>query len=317
MKTSINCPLKKSSSLLHLPKYCVMRLLTVFFLLVPLISNAQNKHYDRLEMLYDQGHYKKVLRISTRMLNKKEHQTSLLPNYYKELAQLQLFRNEDWRNKNPNALEQSAKIFVELKASDKDGRVFKAHAYEIQSLKRDYDLFLEELEQNKVINARLIDEVRKAYSLLFSKIDDIKDSNDKVKSPPLISDISDLRRKIVAFAYKYQGTKYRSGGSDSNGFDCSGFVSFVFNEFKIELPRISRDQQKLSTPLKVLDLQAGDLIFFASGSGVNHVGIVVENKNGFITMIHSSTSQGIVVTDIDNSNYWKSRIHSYGTFLKD
>jgi cell wall-associated NlpC family hydrolase len=47
------------------------------------------------------------------------------------------------------------------------------------------------------------------------------------------------------------------------------------------------------------------------------VGIVVDNKNGFITMIHSSTSQGIVVTDIDTSNYWKNRVHSYGTFLKD
>lgn len=294
-----------------------MRLLFTTLLLIPLVVFAQNKHYDRLEMLYDQGHYKKVLRAANKLLKDEAHQQAILPNYYKSLAQLQLFRNEKWRRRNPEALELATQLFLDMKTRDKDGKVFKAHLYEIQSLKRDYDAFIEELEQDKKSHTKLLDAVRKAYNRLFSNVEDIKDGKDKISSPPVITNVSDLRKNIVTFAFKFQGAKYRSGGNDPNGFDCSGFVNFVFNEFKIDLPRISRDQQKLATPLKAESVQPGDLVFFASGSGVNHVGIVIENKNGFITMIHSSTSQGIVITDIDTSNYWKSRVHSYGTFLKD
>lgn len=294
-----------------------MRFLLLSFLLFPLVNFAQNKQYDKLEMLYDQGHYNKVLRNSNKLLRKSEHQQAILPHYYKSLAQLQLFRNEKWRKRNPKALEDAVKLFLDVKTRDKDGKIFKAHLFEIQSLKRDYDYFLEELEQDKTSNAQLIERIKSIYPSLFLNVAEIKDSNDKVTAPPVAINISDLRKNLIKFAYKYQGTKYRSGGNDPNGFDCSGFVNFVFNEFKMDLPRISRDQQKSATPLKAAEVQPGDLVFFASGSGVNHVGIVVENKNGFITMIHSSTSQGIVVTDIDTSNYWKNRVHSYGTFLKD
>ena len=294
-----------------------MRFILLLFCVFPFVSLSQNKQYDKLEMLYDQGHYRKVLRSSNRLLRNSEHQQAILPNYYNSLAKLQLFRNEKWRKRNSNALTEASKQFIEARNRDKDGKVFQAHIFEIQSLKRDYDYFIEELEQNKKTNTKLLAEVRKVYELLFGNVDDLQDTQKEIISEPLVANVTDLRKNLVKFAFKYQGTKYRSGGDDPNGFDCSGFVSFVYNEFKIDVPRISRDQQKLARPLKIQDVQPGDLVFFASGAGVNHVGIVVENKNGFITMIHSSTSQGIVVTDIDTSKYWKSRVHSYGAFLKD
>ena len=298
-------------------KQITMRLLFILFLFAPLSLWAQVKQYDKLEMLYDQGHYKKVLRNANKLLKKPEHQNAILPVYYKSLAELQLFRVEKWRKRNPSAFSEASKQLVELRSKDKDGKVLKIHAFEIQSLKRDYDYFLEELQQNKKANSKIIAELNKGYAEVFQNIDDIQDSKDKNTAPPLTADISDLRKKIVSFAYKFQGTKYRSGGEDPNGFDCSGFVSYVFSEFKISLPRISRDMQKSSTPLKIIDVQPGDLVFFDSGAGGNHVGLVAENKNGFVTMIHSSTSQGIVLTDIETSNYWKTRLHSFGTFLKD
>ena len=295
----------------------IMRLVVAFLFLLPFASFSQNKHYDKLEMLYDQGHYKKVLRSSEKLLRKTEHQDAILPHYYKSIAQLQLLRNEKWRKRNSEAIQDATKLFQEVKKRDKDGKIFKAHSYEIQSLKKDYDYFLESLEQDKKQNAKLIETIRGIYTIIFADFEFIEEKTEKFKNPPLVSNISDLRKNIVQFAFKHQGIKYKSGGNDPNGFDCSGFVNFVFNEYKMELPRISRDQQKMSTPLKAMDTQPGDLVFFASGNGVNHVGIVVENKNGFITMIHSSSSQGIVVTEIDTSNYWKNRIHSYGTFFKE
>ena len=293
-----------------------MRLIIFTILLAPFIALAQNRDFDRLEILYDQGHYKKVLRRANKLANKPEYVNAVLPSYYRSMAMLQLYRNEKWRRRNPSALEAGVQLFLDMKKRDADGLVFAAHIYEIQSLKRDYDYFLEELEQDKKKNAQLITEIRSAYAKLFSGVKDIQDAQPTLTSPPQMANISDTRRRIVEFAYKHVGVKYRSGGNDPNGFDCSGFVSFVFNEFKIDLPRISGDQQKKAVPLKVLDVQPGDLVFFANGANVNHVGIVVENKNGIVTMIHASSSKGIAVTEINTSNYWNNRVHSYGTFLR-
>jgi peptidoglycan DL-endopeptidase CwlO len=286
-----------------------------FIFLIPFSLFSQNRDFDRLELLYDQGHYKKVLRRATKLSSKPAFENSVLPSYYRSMAMLQLYRNEKWRRRNPKALEEGLSLFLEMKKRDVDGSVFSAHIYEIQSLKRDYDYFIEELEQDKKKNAKLITDVRAAYSKLFTGVQDIQDALPTISAPPLVN-ISDTRRKIVEFAYKHVGIKYRSGGNDPNGFDCSGFVSFVFNEFKIDLPRISGDQQKSAIPLKILDVQPGDLVFFANGANVNHVGIVVENKNGIVTMIHASSSKGIVVTEINTSNYWNNRVHSYGTYLR-
>jgi len=293
-----------------------MRLLFIFFIFCPILSFAQNRDFDKLEILYDQGHYKKVLRNASKLMSKPEYSNSVLPSYYKAMSMLQLYRNDKWRRRNPKALDEGVTLFLEMKKRDGEGKVFAAHVYEIQALKRDYDYFIEVLEQDTKKNAALISSVRMAYSKLFSGVQDMQDLKPASATPPPLTDISDLRKNIVAFAYKYVGKKYRSGGTDPSGFDCSGFVTFVFTEFKIDLPRISRDQQKKASPLKVGDVQPGDLVFFANGADVNHVGIVTQNKNGIVSMIHSSSSQGIVVTEINTSNYWKNRVHSYGTFIK-
>lgn len=293
-----------------------MRVALFFLCMLPIFVQAQNKDFDNLEILYDQGHYKKVLRKATKLISKPGNEQAILPSYYRSMALLQLYRNDKWRKRNSKAIEECVRLFLETKKRDVDGRVFAAHIYEIQSLKRDYDYFIAELEQNTKKNTKLIADVRAAYNQLFTDVQDIRDVQQSVVVPPMQADLLDVRKRLVEFAYKYVGVKYRSGGTDPNGFDCSGFVTFVFKQFEIEVPRISRDQQKKSSPLKVGDVQPGDLVFFANGANVNHVGIVVQNKNGIVTMVHSSTSQGIVITEINTSTYWNNRVHSYGTFLK-
>lgn len=293
-----------------------MRVALFFLCMLPVFVHAQNKDFDNLEILYDQGHYKKVLRKATKLISKPGNEQAILPSYYRSMALLQLYRNDKWRKRNSKAIEEGVRLFLETKKRDVDGRVFAAHIYEIQSLKRDYDYFIAELEQNTKKNTKFIAEVRAAYNQLFTDVQDIRDVQQSVVVPPMQADLLDVRKRLVEFAYKYVGVKYRSGGTDPNGFDCSGFVTFVFKQFEIEVPRISRDQQKKSSPLKVGDVQPGDLVFFANGANVNHVGIVVQNKNGIVTMVHSSTSQGIVITEINTSTYWNNRVHSYGTFLK-
>ncbi|HEY9561480.1 MAG TPA: C40 family peptidase [Anseongella sp.] len=114
--------------------------------------------------------------------------------------------------------------------------------------------------------------------------------------------------QLLDFASDYIGTRYRYGGnSPRDGFDCSGFACFVFSEFGVQLPRVSADMSKAGRYVGKNELQKGDLVFFATGSSrrVNHVGIVIETRPE-VLMIHSSSSKGIRVDDI-NSDYYRKR----------
>ena len=108
---------------------------------------------------------------------------------------------------------------------------------------------------------------------------------------------------IIATAKQYLGVKYQWGGTTpQTGFDCSGYVSYVFAQNGISLPRVSRDQYKVGTSVAFADLQRGDLVFFSfAGDGiVSHVGIYL----GEGQFINASSSKGVTVYVI--GPYWKS-----------
>lgn len=115
---------------------------------------------------------------------------------------------------------------------------------------------------------------------------------------------------LVNEAMKYVGTKYVFGGCTPGGFDCSGFVGYVYKKFEIELPRISTDQSKSGKRVSLSKAKKGDLIFFKGSNlkdrKVGHVGIVVSNKNESVRFVHASTSRGVVVSDL-KTEYYKLR----------
>ena len=112
--------------------------------------------------------------------------------------------------------------------------------------------------------------------------------------------------KIIATAKKYIGVPYVWGGSTPSGFDCSGFVQYVFKAHGITLPRTSKEQWNIGTSVSKANLKPGDLVFFANTytTGVSHLGIYIGNNQ----FIHASSSQGIVISSLSNS-YWASHYH--------
>ncbi|NTU68250.1 MAG: NlpC/P60 family protein [Chlorobiaceae bacterium] len=102
---------------------------------------------------------------------------------------------------------------------------------------------------------------------------------------------------------QYFGIRYRFGGTTPAGFDCSGFVQFMFSKvFNMQLPRSSREMSAIGIRVARNELRPGDLVFFQNGKNrINHVGIFVGNN----TFIHSSLSRGITRTNLSESYYDK------------
>lgn len=80
---------------------------------------------------------------------------------------------------------------------------------------------------------------------------------------------------VLAIASRYLGVMYRYGGTTAAGFDCSGYVQYVFRQVGIKLPRTAQQQMNATTSIPASEARQGDLVFFVSGGYASHVGIVI------------------------------------------
>lgn len=119
-------------------------------------------------------------------------------------------------------------------------------------------------------------------------------------------------QKLLNEAQKHLGVPYKEAGIDPTGFDCSGFTCYVFEQNGVRLPRRAADQYTFCQKIDPEDAQAGDLVFFSNGTQINHVGILISEKGALKQMIHSSSSLGISVVELETSSYWKPKIVGYG-----
>lgn len=116
-----------------------------------------------------------------------------------------------------------------------------------------------------------------------------------------------LANDIQRYAKKFIGIRYKSGGKAAKGFDCSGFVGYVFKKFGMKLGACSTEMFRLGYDVATNESLPGDLIFFRRGkspkSGVSHVGIVVESNAKGLKFIHSATSKGVTISYLNDPYY--------------
>lgn len=114
---------------------------------------------------------------------------------------------------------------------------------------------------------------------------------------------------LIGKASAHLGTRYRSGGSTSAGFDCSGLMFNTFQNINMTLPRSSYEMASYGVKIDKAHAQKGDLIFFATFGGrrISHVGMITEvTSDGEIKFIHSATSSGVIVSSANEPYYTKT-----------
>lgn len=132
-----------------------------------------------------------------------------------------------------------------------------------------------------------------------------------IKPEPIAATPSPVTKKtinapVVDYALQFEGVPYSYGNaSPEKGFDCSGFVKYVYEQQGIHLPRTVKEMASVLTPIPNENIHSGDLVFFnTSGNSISHVGIFMNGSN----FIHAPSSKtGKVTVSSLKNNYWRER----------
>lgn len=135
----------------------------------------------------------------------------------------------------------------------------------------------------------------------------ITQNEQKVTTPQSEQKNMPLQDSIVAFGMEYVGTPYVAAGCSKDGFDCSGFVYFVFQNFDISVPRSSSGFSNFGTEIPIEEVQKGDILVFMSPTRneIGHIGIVSKPDGKSSDFIHASSGREmkVILTNLTNKGY--------------
>jgi len=295
-----------------------MRVISILIAFIGLSAAfGQDKKIDQLEMFYDQGYYEKVLRKSDKLLADPLYDYSGLPSFYRALSLFRLSSDPYWLKKHSDAIDNAIAAFNDFLESEKSAAYIYAHYYEIASLKT----YLAGLE-SAIRNVGLAGTADKIELFLENELKGIKSKPD-VLPDKLVNGSNetavvsnDLRDQVVVYAKQFIGVKYVWAGVDENGFDCSGFTSFVMKKYGVIISRTASGQLLESKQIKIENAEKADLVFFGADGKITHVGLVTSEKGAELEMVHASTSKGVIITNIIQSSYWNPKLQASGTYLQ-
>ena len=230
-----------------------------------------------------------------------------------------------------NAITSKIASAGDLQKGDKDGVSSRTNEGESKSnendfkhevlsketkygIAKEYGITVKELEkQNPNISKNL--SVGTILNIRSSKMPIQEDSKEEVVAEKntieskKVSPANDAEfvDQLIQTVSENIGTRYRTGGTSKDGFDCSGLICTAFKAYDIQLPRTSIEQSQYGVVVNKEDAKKGDLIFFKTNGRrqINHVGMVVEVGDGDIKFIHASVSGGVMISSINEKYYVK------------
>jgi cell wall-associated NlpC family hydrolase len=111
---------------------------------------------------------------------------------------------------------------------------------------------------------------------------------------------------IISYAKTFLGVPYRYGGTTPSGFDCSGFINYIFGNFGFSLVRTSYSLAELGETISIADIEPGDLMFFkgsnSNSSSIGHVAMVVEVLPDDVKFIHAANG-GVRIDNLKTKYY--------------
>ena len=284
----------------------------LLFILCVSTSYGQNRSLRKLSLLYSQGNYRLTYWNADKLVNNPDYDTSLLPRYYRAISLLRLENKFLFKRRNPSPWLEGGNLLKEIKMLPESKLLFVKHKDEISAL-RFY--LLDELDKYKSKKDK--DSYRKLKEVLVGLFEGLPYSDQrKITSPKKTEVVPANRELVVEIAQTHIGVPYVFGGVTPEGFDCSGFTCYVLQKANVQVGRSSRDQFATCRKIDKDEVTKGDLVFFNSGSDeVSHVGIIISEKGEPLKMIHASTSKGVIIAEIESSDYWMKKLHGFGTFL--
>lgn len=279
-------------------------IITLFLLLSSLIF-AQSKYAKKSQKLYEKGQYDKCI-SKTKQYLQKEKKSDELQSYI-VLSYNSLFNEAPNENKKYSLLKKTLNEWEKLIEYSNESNKYSELKDLVKISTKTLGDFYEEKNTSKALFchsklAELFNDTTKFYLANQSQHNetdfkfDIDDLN-----------LNAYRKSIIASAVNVLGVKYKYGGTDTTGFDCSGFTQYVYNSAGIVLPHNANDQSKLGEEISIEEAQPGDLIFFGKDR-VYHAGMIYANNDGNVELIHC-VSGGVKhqMNEDENTKYWLGR----------
>ena len=141
------------------------------------------------------------------------------------------------------------------------------------------------------------------------------DNQPTLTKTPEVQDISQVMDSVLDFGKTLIGRRYRYGGLSPAGFDCSGFMKYIFRKYGITLPHCSREYTQIGEVIpkdSIGTVHKGDFLLFkgrnSKSKRIGHVAIVIEVKENEILMIHSCCDKGVAIENYLISPYYLKRL---------
>jgi len=135
----------------------------------------------------------------------------------------------------------------------------------------------------------------------------VQNTNSSIEEASFIPRTLTKNDSLLLIAEAQVGVPYQYAGKTPQGFDCSGFTRYVFNQLDVSLGASSYQQFREGVSVATEDALPGDLIFFRSSDKISHVGIITRREVQATYFIHASSSRGVVVDQLE-TEYFISRL---------